>query len=101
MPTKKRRKSVLRKRAVKKKTASKAPSRKKAAATPPKAAARRDYKALFHRKLTENHLFYEVGRIIASETEPFDLIKKIVTVINREIPFDDATVYIVKKDMTG
>lgn len=64
-------------------------------------AARRDYKALFQRKLTENHLFYEVGRIIASETEPYDLIKKIVSVINKEIPFEDATVYIVKKDMTG
>ena len=63
--------------------------------------AKRDYKALFHRKLTENHLFYEVGRIIASETEPYDLIKKIVNVINKEIPFEDATIYVVKKDMTG
>ena len=63
--------------------------------------AKRDYKALFHRKLTENHLFYEVGRIIASETEPFDLMKKIVAVINKEVPFDNATVYVAKKDMTG
>jgi diguanylate cyclase (GGDEF)-like protein len=62
---------------------------------------KRDYKALFQRKLTENHLFYEVGRIIASETEPYDLIKKIVSVISKEIPFEDATVYVVKKDMTG
>jgi diguanylate cyclase (GGDEF)-like protein len=100
MPTKKRRKSVLRKPAVKK-AASKALSRKKTATAPPKAAARRDYKALFHRKLTENHLFYEVGRIIASETEPFELIKKIISVINKEVPFEDAAVYTVKKDMTG
>jgi len=101
MPTKKRRKSVLRKPAVKKKAARKAPPREKAAASSPKAAARRDYKALFHRKLTENHLFYEVGRIIASETEPFELIKKIISVINKEVPFQDAAVYTVKKDMTG
>ena len=101
MPTKKRRKSVLRKPAAKKNAASKALSRKKTAAAPPKAAARRDYKALFHRKLTENHLFYEAGRIIASETEPFELIKKIISVINKEVPFEDAAVYTVKKDMTG
>ncbi len=65
------------------------------------ASQTRDYKALFHRKLTENHLFYEVGRMIASETEPFDLMKKIVAVINKEIRFEDASVYIVRKDMTG
>jgi len=77
--------------------------RKKAAAKPATAPDRgqRDYKVLFHRKLTENHLFYEVGRIIASETDPFDLIKKIVNVIHKEIPFEDATIYLVKKDMTG
>jgi diguanylate cyclase (GGDEF)-like protein len=102
MPTQKRKKSVRRKPAAKKKKAAgKAPSREKAAAAPSKAAARRDYKALFHRKLTENHLFYEVGRIIASETEPFELIKKIISVINKEVPFEDAAVYTVKKDMTG
>jgi len=84
-----------------KKTAPKAAPRKKKPAVPVKTVAKRDYKALFHRKLTENHLFYEVGRIIASETEPFDLIKKIVSVINKEVPFEDATVYTVKKDMTG
>lgn len=83
----------------KKKPAAKTVPRKQNASA--KAAAKRDYKALFHRKLTENHLFYEVGRIIASETEPFDLIKKIVAVINKEVPFEDATVYTVKKDMTG
>ncbi|MDH4161959.1 MAG: sensor domain-containing diguanylate cyclase [Nitrospirota bacterium] len=64
-------------------------------------AAERDYKALFHRKLAENHLFYEVGRIIASETEPYDLIKKIIAVVNKEIPFQDASVYVAKRDMTG
>lgn len=73
----------------------------KAAVREGSASPVRDYKVLFHRKLTENHLFYEVGRIIASENEPFDLIKKIVAVINREILFQDASVYIVKKDMTG
>ncbi len=65
------------------------------------AAKTRDYKALFHRKLAENHLFYEVGRIIASEMEPYDLVSKIVNVIKKEIPFDHAVVYIAKKDMTG
>lgn len=67
----------------------------------PSASAKRDYKVLFHRKLTENHLFYEVGRIIASETEPFDLIRKIVSVIHKELSFEDASIYLVKKDMTG
>ena len=61
----------------------------------------RNYKALFQRKLAENHLFYEVGRIIASETEPHELIKKIVTVISKEVRFQNAIVYVVKKDMTG
>jgi diguanylate cyclase (GGDEF)-like protein len=92
-----------------KRTAKKQQPKKRAAAAPRKApqqsrsggAAKRDYKALFHRKLTENHLFYEIGRIIASETEPFDLMKKIVAVINKEVPFDNATVYVAKKDMTG
>ncbi|MEK6743928.1 MAG: sensor domain-containing diguanylate cyclase [Nitrospirota bacterium] len=101
MPGKKKSSSNIRKPAkTKKKTPKTAPRKKKPAASV-KAAAKRDYKALFHRKLTENHLFYEVGRIIASETEPFDLIKKIVAVINKEVPFEDATVYTVKKDMTG
>jgi len=101
MPRKKQRSSKIRKPVKTKKTAAKTSPRKKNPAVPVKAAAKRDYKALFHRKLTENHLFYEVGRIIASETEPFDLIKKIVAVINKEVPFEDAAVYTVKKDMTG
>ncbi|NTW65551.1 MAG: sensor domain-containing diguanylate cyclase [Nitrospirae bacterium] len=101
MPTKKRQKSALRKPVVKKKPAGKVLSRQKTAASAPKTATRRDYKALFHRKMTENHLFYEVGRIIATETEPFELIKKIISVINKEVPFEDSAVYTVKKDMTG
>jgi diguanylate cyclase (GGDEF)-like protein len=100
MPRKKQSSSKIRKPVKTKKTAAKTSPRKKNPA-PVKAAAKRDYKALFHRKLTENHLFYEVGRIIASETEPFDLIKKIVSVINKEVLFEDAAVYTVKKDMTG
>ena len=103
MPAKKQRSSKVRKRkpAVAKKKAAKTTPRKKKSAASLKTRAKRDYRALFHRKLTENHLFYEVGRIIASETEPFDLVKKIVSVINKEVPFEDATVYTVKKDMTG
>lgn len=64
-------------------------------------ASIKDFKALFYRKLTETHLFYEVGRIIASELEPSDLIKKIIGSIRKAIDFDDASVYLVKKDMTG
>jgi len=101
MPSKKQSLSKTRKPAKTKKTAAKTAPRKKKPAVSVKTAAKRNYKALFHRKLTENHLFYEVGRIIASETEPFDLIKKVVSVINKEVPFEDATVYTTKKDMTG
>jgi len=101
MPGKKKRSSTLRKPAKTKKTAAKTAPVKKKPVVPAKAGTKRDYKALFRRKLTENHLFYEVGRIIASETEPFNLIQKIVTVINKEVPFEDAAVYTVKKDMTG
>jgi len=101
MHGKKQSSSKIRKPVKTKKTAAKTAPRKKKPAASVKTVAKRDYKALFHRKLTENHLFYEVGRIIASETEPFDLIKKIVSVINKEVPFEDATVYTVKKDMTG
>jgi diguanylate cyclase (GGDEF)-like protein len=61
----------------------------------------RDFKTLFYRKLTETHLFYEVGRAVASELEPADLIKKIVISIEKAINFDDASVYLVKKDMSG
>jgi diguanylate cyclase (GGDEF)-like protein len=66
-----------------------------------KAGAERDYKNLFYRKLTETHLFYEVGRIIASELEPSDLVQKIVASIRKAITFEGASVYVVKKDMTG
>ena len=101
MPAKKKKVSGSRKPAAKKKPVAKGSLRDKTSAAQPKSASRRDYKALFHRKMSENHLFYEVGRIIASETQPFDLIKKIISVINKEVPFEDATVYTVKKDMTG
>ena len=103
MPPPKEKKTAARKSSAKKK----APAGKRAARRGPAgpdaqaSSAQRDYKVLFHRKLTENHLFYEVGRIIASETEPYDLIKKIVNVIHKEIPFEDASIYLVKKDMTG
>ncbi len=66
-----------------------------------KIAPERDFKTLFYRKLTENHLFYEVGKIIASELEPADLVQKIITTIGKTINFEDASVYIVKKDLTG
>jgi len=61
----------------------------------------RDYKTLFYRKLTETHLFYEVGKIIASELEPSELIQKIIASIGKAVSFDDASVYVVKKDLTG
>lgn len=60
-----------------------------------------DFKTLFYRKMTETHVFYEVGRIIASELEPRDLVKKIIGSITKAIEFEDASVYVVKKDMTG
>ncbi|HSB34345.1 MAG TPA: sensor domain-containing diguanylate cyclase [Nitrospirota bacterium] len=65
------------------------------------AAPERDFKNLFYRKLTETHLFYEVGRIIASELEPAELIQKIIATISKTVSFEDASVYIVKKDLTG
>jgi diguanylate cyclase (GGDEF)-like protein len=61
----------------------------------------RDYKPLFYNKLTETHLFSEVGRIIASELEPAELIQKIIATISKAIIFEDASVYVVKKDLTG
>jgi len=61
----------------------------------------KDQKPLFISKLTEAHLLNEVGRIIASELEPAELIRKIVAALSRSIRFDDASVYIVKKDLTG
>ncbi|MHB8843245.1 MAG: sensor domain-containing diguanylate cyclase [Nitrospirota bacterium] len=63
--------------------------------------ALRDYKPLFYSKLTEAHLFSEVGRIIASELEPTELIRKIIETIGRSVRFDNASVYVVKKDLTG
>ncbi|HEX9137109.1 MAG TPA: hypothetical protein VF905_09220, partial [Nitrospirota bacterium] len=53
-----------------------------------KAGALQDFKNLFYRKLTETHLFYEVGRIIASELEPSDLVQKIVAFIRKAIAFE-------------
>jgi diguanylate cyclase (GGDEF)-like protein len=63
--------------------------------------ALRDYKPLFYSKLTESYLFSEVGRIIASELEPTELIRKIIATIGKSIFFEDASVYVVKKDLTG
>jgi len=63
--------------------------------------ALRDYKPLFYSKLTESHLFSEVGRIIASELEPAELIRKIIGTIGKCIRFEYASVYVVKKDLTG
>jgi diguanylate cyclase (GGDEF)-like protein len=60
-----------------------------------------DFKTLFYQKLTETHLFYEVGKIIASELEPSELIQKIMISIGKSVAFEDASVYVVKKDLTG
>jgi diguanylate cyclase (GGDEF)-like protein len=73
-------------------------TRKKVSPAP---TGKRDFKTLFYRKLTETHLFYEVGKIIASELEPTELIQKIISTIGKTVIFDDASVYIVKKDLTG
>ncbi len=62
-------------------------------------APKRDFKALFYRRLTETHLFYDVGKIIASELEPSELIQKIMSSIGKAITFEDASVYLVKKDL--
>lgn len=62
--------------------------------------ALRDQKPFFISKLTEAHLFSEVGRIIASELEPSELIRKIVAVLGRSIRFEDASVYVVRKDLS-
>ncbi len=60
-----------------------------------------DFKTLFYRKLTETHLFFEVGKIIASELEPSELVQKIIASIGKSVVFEDASVYEVKKDLTG
>ncbi len=59
----------------------------------------RDFKPLFYRKLMETHLFYEVGKTIASELEPHDLVQKVITAVGKVINFEDAIVYMVAKDM--
>jgi diguanylate cyclase (GGDEF)-like protein len=64
-------------------------------------ALERDFRTLFYRKLTETHLFYEVGKIIASELEPSELIQKLMSAIGKSVAFEDASVYMVKKDLTG
>jgi diguanylate cyclase (GGDEF)-like protein len=61
----------------------------------------RDLKQFFYSRLTETHLFCEVGRIIASELKPPELIQKIMAAIRNTVGFDEASVYIVKKDLTG
>jgi diguanylate cyclase (GGDEF)-like protein len=63
--------------------------------------ALRDYRPLFYSKLTESHLFSEVGRIIASELVPTELVRKIMTAVGKSIRFEDASVYTVKGDLTG
>jgi diguanylate cyclase (GGDEF)-like protein len=65
------------------------------------AVPERDYKTLFYQKLTDTHLFYDVGKIIASELEPSELIQKIMSSIGKAVSFEDASVYMVKKDLTG
>jgi len=66
-----------------------------------RSAPERDYKTLFYQKLTDTHLFYDVGKIIASELEPSELIQKIMSSIGKAVSFQDASVYMVKKDLTG
>lgn len=66
-----------------------------------KAAPARDLKRFFYSELTEIHLFSEVGRIIASRLEPAELIRKIVDTILRTVGFDEASVYVVKEDLSG
>jgi diguanylate cyclase (GGDEF)-like protein len=61
----------------------------------------RDFKPLFYRKLMETHLFYEVGKTIASELEPYDLVQKVITAVGKAVNFEDAVVYMVRKDMTA
>jgi len=60
-----------------------------------------DRKHLFYSKSIETHLFCDVGRIIASELEPVELVQKIIASLNKAIQFEDASVYLVKSDLTG
>ncbi len=69
--------------------------------TAPPAVPARDLKLFFHSKLAEIHLFCEVGRIIASRLEPSELIQKIISSILKTVGFDEASVYVVKEDLTG
>lgn len=64
-------------------------------------ATERDYKSLFYRKLSETHLFYELARIIAAEMVPAELVKKAINAIKKTVAFSDASVYLVKKDLTS
>jgi diguanylate cyclase (GGDEF)-like protein len=68
---------------------------------PAPAASARDLKNFFYSKLTETHLFSEVGRIIASRLEPAELIRKVVDAILKTVGFDEASFYAVKEDLTG
>lgn len=65
-----------------------------------KSAAQRDFKSLFYRKLSETHLFYELASIIAAEMEHIDLVKKAINALSKVVAFSDASVYLVKKDLT-
>jgi len=78
-----------------------AKSKTRAKSTGAPAPPGRDYKPLLYSKFTETHLFSEIGRIIASELKPAELIQKIISSIRKAVSFDDASVYIVKKDLTG
>lgn len=68
---------------------------------PDRTTPARALKNIFYNRLTETHLFCEVGRIIASELEPAELTQKIIAVIRKSVGFDEASVYIVKKDLSG
>ena len=61
----------------------------------------RDLKPLLYSKFTETHLFSEIGRIIASELEPSELVPKIIAAIRKAVSFEDASVYLLKSDLTG
>ncbi|MFA5073542.1 MAG: sensor domain-containing diguanylate cyclase [Nitrospirota bacterium] len=65
------------------------------------AGQRHDFKTLFYQKLTETHLFYDIAKIIASELEPSELIQKIMASIGKTVVFEDASLYVMKKDLTG
>lgn len=62
---------------------------------------RQDVKTLFYRKLTETHLFFEVGKVIGSELEPSELIQKVIDVIRVSVPFQNVSAYFARKDLSG